>query len=165
MISVMKKIFFVFVALFVSLSVSAQSGKAIYNKYSDAQGVSAVYISPAMFRIMGRIPDLEIGEGEVNLAPVIKSLTGFYLLDSENREVCDNLNRDVAKFVSSSRLEPLIEIKDDGETVSIFVSESGDDITSIVILIRESIETTFICMDGRMSRDELEKILASAAAN
>ena len=65
----MKRIILLAVLLLTALTASAQSGKSIYQKYSDAENVSAVYISPAMFRLIGKIPDLEVGENHVNLAP------------------------------------------------------------------------------------------------
>ena len=53
----MKKII-VFAALLLSfICASAQDGKHIYMKYSDEPNVSAVYVSPAMFRLIGRIPE------------------------------------------------------------------------------------------------------------
>ena len=54
----MKNIIVFIAALLLSLSAAAQNGKSIYQKYSDAENVSAVYVSPAMFRMIGRIPDL-----------------------------------------------------------------------------------------------------------
>ena len=69
----MKKIFAIAAAMLVTVSAFAQDGKSIYKKYSDAENVSAVYISPAMFRMMGKIPDMEVGASEMNLTPVIKS--------------------------------------------------------------------------------------------
>ena len=44
----MKKIFIVAVAMLLTFTAFAQDGRSIYNKYSDAKGVSAVYVSPAM---------------------------------------------------------------------------------------------------------------------
>ena len=80
----MKRIIVILAALLLSISAFAQNGKNIYQKYSDAEGVTAVYISPAMFRLIGTIPDLEVGEDKVNLTPIIQALTGFYIIDSEN---------------------------------------------------------------------------------
>ena len=78
----MKKIFAIAAAMLITVSAFAQDGKSIYKKYSDAENVSAVYISPAMFRMMGKIPEMEVGDSEMNLTPVVKSLTGLYLISS-----------------------------------------------------------------------------------
>ena len=70
----MKKIIVIAIALLAAAGAYAQEGRNIYNKYSDSQGVSAVYISPAMFKLIGKIPELnvEVAEGEnMDLAPLI----------------------------------------------------------------------------------------------
>ena len=72
----MKQFYTFVILLFVSISALAQnSGKSIYRKYSDEPGVQAVYISPSMFRLVGRIPDVQLSDGNVNLARVIRSMT------------------------------------------------------------------------------------------
>ena len=52
----MKKIITILTALTLAVAAFAQSGKDLYNKYSDLEGINAVYISPAMFRMIGKIP-------------------------------------------------------------------------------------------------------------
>ena len=61
----MKRIIVILAALLLSISTFAQHGKNIYQKYSDAEGVTAVYISPAMFRLIGKIPDMELQDESV----------------------------------------------------------------------------------------------------
>ena len=116
----MKRIILLAVLLLSALAASAQSGKSIYQKYSDAEGVSAVYISPAMFRLIGKIPDLEVGENHVNLAPLIRSLSGLYIISSENGRVNEKLSSEVSRFISNGRYELLMEAKDAGEVVRMY---------------------------------------------
>lgn len=156
----MKKIFAIAAAMLLTITSFAQNGRAIYNKYSECKGVSAVYISSAMFRMMGRIPDMEMGTEDVNLTPIIKSLTGFYLLNSENEEINGLMRQDVEKYVDKGDYELLMEVKDNGEIVHLYTVGRGNEITSIVFLAYEESECTFICMDGKMDRDQLENILA-----
>ena len=73
----MKKIYIILVLLALSVTALAQNGKSLYNKYSDRPGVEAVYISPAMFRMIGKIPDVEFKDGEIDFTPIIKSMSGF----------------------------------------------------------------------------------------
>lgn len=144
----------------LSASAFAQDGKSIYRKYSESKGVSAVYISPAMFRMMGRIPEMDLGEKDVNVTSAVKQLSGFYLLNSENPSINDNIRRDAERFVDSGRYELLMEVKDEGEVVRIFTCGDDEIITSFVFIASESDECTFICMDGRISREQIERLLA-----
>lgn len=160
----MKRILILFAALLLSYSAFAQSGKSIYQKYSDADQLSAVYISPAMFRLIGRIPDLETGDNKVNLTPVIRSLTGMYILNSENAAINEQLRSDAERFIKNGRYELLMEVKDHGETVRMYTVGSEKVIEGFVMLAAEPDQITFICLDGEMPRDQFEGLVAEQMA-
>jgi len=161
----MKKILIAAAMLLCALSASAQSGKSIYQKYSDAENVSAVYISPAMFRLIGKIPDLEVGENHVNLAPLIRSLSGLYIINSENGHVNDKMGSEVKRFISNGRYELLMEAKDAGEIVRMYTVGTEKIVNSFVMLSADGAETTFICLDGQMDRKELEGVLVETMSD
>ena len=155
----MKRIILLAVLLLCALTASAQSGKSLYQKYSDADNVSAVYISPAMFRLIGNIPDLEIGDNNVNLAPLIRSLSGLYIINSENTHINDKLVSEVNRFISSGKYELLMESKDAGEVVRMYTVGTEKVVNSFVMVASQGDEATFICLDGQMDRDQLEGVL------
>ena len=159
----MKKILLAAAFMLLAFSSFAQDGRSIYNKYSDSKGVSAVYISPAMFRLIGHIPDLDLGGGDVNLTSVIQSLDGMYLIDSENADINGKIKSDAEKFVRSGKYEMLMEVKEDGEVVHMYTSGDEKVVTSFVMIAAEPGECTFICLDGKLSRKELEDLVADAA--
>ena len=160
----MKRILFLLAALLLTLSAAAQNGKSIYQKYSDAENVAAVYISPAMFRLIGRIPDVETGDGKVNLSPVIRSLSGMYIINSENAAINENLRNEAERFIKSGKYELLMEAKDSGETVRMYTVGSEKTIEGFVMLAAETDEVTFICLGGQMPRKEFEELLAKEMA-
>ena len=163
----MKRILFLTVILLIvsTFSVFAQNGKSIYQKYSDAEDVSAVYISPAMFRLIGKIPELEVNDSGLNLAPVIRSLTGMYVLNSENQSINASLRGDVDRFIKGGRYELLMEAKDDGEVVRMYTVGTEELVHGFVMLAPERDEVSFICLDGRMPRDEFEQLMAKQMAD
>ena len=163
----MKRILFLTVILLIvsALSAFAQNGKSIYQKYSDAEDVSAVYISPAMFRLIGKIPELEVNDSGLNLAPVIRSLTGMYVLNSENQSINASLRGDVDRFIKGGRYELLMEAKEDGEVVRMYTVGDSKTIESFVMFVVDGDETTFVCLDGQMPREETEKLILEATRN
>ena len=74
----MKRFIVIAVMLLMAVGASAQEGRNIYNRYSGGKGVSAVYISPSMFKLIGKLPNLEVEEG-MDLAPLIRTFEGFYM--------------------------------------------------------------------------------------
>lgn len=161
----MKRLLIIFTLLAVSVSALAQSGKQLYSKYSDLPGMEAVYVSPAMFRIIGKIPDVEFNDKDINFSSIIKSMTGFYILSTKNGETGTKLFADVKKFIDSGKYELLMEAKDDGEVVRMYAAGDQKTVTSFVMLAQDKDEVSFISFDGNMDRQEMENILAKAAAD
>ena len=160
----MKQLYILAAMLLVSVSAAAQDGRSLYNKYSDNANVEAVYISPAMFRLIGKIPDMEVEDGSVNLGPIIKSLSGLYILSIKEDRIAEELADDVNRFIKKGQYELLMEAKDNGEVTRMYTV--GDDFTvnSFVMLAREGDEVNFICIDGTIPRDQLEDLIAKAAS-
>ena len=158
----MKKTVFVWVCLLMAVQTWADDGRSFYNKYSEEKDVNAVYISPMMFRLLGAIPSVELKDEQLNLTPVIRSLTGFYLINSTNAEVNCRLAADMEKLVGKGRFELLMEARDDGETVKFYALSADDDIQSLVMSVSEASETTLIFMDGHLNRKDLETLLAGS---
>lgn len=156
----MKRIAILAALLLTTIASFAQNGKSIYQKYSEAEGVSAVYISPSMFRLIGKIPELSVEGEDINLAPVIQSLSGLYLIDSENPKINAELKAEAGRFVSSGRYELLMEAKDAGEIVRMYTVGDDKTVNGFVMIADEANETTFIYLDGKMNRDDLENLLA-----
>lgn len=52
-----------------------------------------------MFRMTGKLPDLEIDDTYINLAGIIQTLNGLYIVEAEKRTIADALLSDVEKFV------------------------------------------------------------------
>ena len=158
----MKRISILAALLLITISSFAQSGKSIYEKYSDEKDVSAVYISPAMFRLIGKIPEIKADAegGSIDLAPIISSLSGMYILESENKAINASLYSDVQKFISARKYELLMEAKDNGEVMRMYTIGDEKTVTGFVMIGTSDDETTFISFEGKINRSDLEKILA-----
>ena len=160
----MKKLFIIAATLLLGVLAQAQDGKSIYNKFSDEEGVSAVYISPSMFKLIGKLPEIEIGDNgeKVDITPIVKTLKGFYLLSTDNSRVVDRMNSDVKRLLGSSDYELMMEAKDSGETVRIYTDGDDSIIRSLVMMAMDGMKATFISMDGLINREALEKAIGSA---
>ena len=161
----MKKLYAFFVLITLSVTALAQSGRDLYNKYSDLPGMEAVYISPAMFRLIGKIPDIEFQDDKIDFSPIIKSMTGFYILNTEDSQLAVSLLDEVKRFIRTGKYELLMEAKENGELVRMYTT--GDDvaITSFVMVSQEGQGVSFLSFDGKMDRNQMENILAQAASS
>ena len=160
----MKKLYAILALLTLSFTALAQGGRELYSKYSDLPGMEAVYISPAMFRMIGKIPDVELGDEDINFSSIIKSMTGFYILDTENPRHAAALLDDVNKYIKAGKFELLMEAKDDGETMRMYTIGDEKNVTSFVMVSQEKGEVSFISFDGKMDREQFGEMVARAAA-
>ena len=160
----MKKILIVLFVSMVSLGMSAQSGSAIYEKYADAEGVAAVHVSSNLFRLFHRLPSINVGgEDDLDLSPIVRSLTGLYVLTSENRKSSENMLKDVERYLRKGRFDELLEAKEKGRVIHVYTCGDEEIVESLVLVSRDSDEAAFICLDGEMPREELERAIAKAA--
>ena len=159
----MKKLYILVAMLLVSITALAQDGRSLYNKYSDYDNVEAVYISPAMFRLIGKIPDVKLECEHAHLGPVIKSLSGLYILSIKQGAVADELAADVNHFIKKGQYELLMEAKESGEVTRMYTVGDDSVVNSFVMLSHAGAETNFICLDGTIPRDKLEELIADAA--
>lgn len=155
----MKKVLLTAACILIAVCLSAQDGKNIYKKYSGATDVSSVYISPAMFKLIGKLPNIEVNDSEVNFGQIVRSMRGMYVIDSSSRDINSDLCRDVDKFVRNGQYELLMEVNDNGEKVNIYVIPKGETVSSFVLIAYDADSCTFVCLDGDLPLEELRVIL------
>ncbi len=158
----MKKLFIIAAVLLLGTLAHAQDSKTIYNKFSDEKGVSAVYISPSMFKMIGKLPEIEIGDNgeKVDITPIVNTLKGFYLLNSSDDGIVRRLNNDVKGLLDKGSFELMMEAKNDGETIRIYTDGDDNIIRSLVMMALSGSEATFLSMDGLINREALEQMIA-----
>lgn len=155
----MKKLIIMAVAMLLSMAAFAQDGKSIYSRYSGKEGVSSVYISPAMFRLMGKLPEMQVSGENINLSSIIKSFSGLYLIESENKSINSSLKADVENAVKKGSYELLLEANDSGELVQMYTI--GEDIVkSLIFYTVSGDEYTFISIDGNIKMSDLMEMIA-----
>ena len=154
----MKKIILTVILAVISLGAFAQTGKSLYEKYSDLDGVESVYISPAMFRLIGKL-SIDMGEEDVDISRLVRSIKGMYILNIPNAGPASQLANEVSRMIRGGNYELLMEAKDSGERMQMYTNGDDDIIRSFVMLATDMDETSFICFDGEMVREDFENVI------
>ena len=154
----MKRIALAATLLFMTLISWAQTaGQDIYRKYSEEKKVSSVYISPSMFSIIKSLPGMDASE-----VAGIRSLTGFYTIEIENKAVAAKLANDVRSLVEKGSYELVMEAVDEDDKTYIYCQRENGVIRSIILLSEEPDETDFICIEGEMREEMLRSMMSEA---
>lgn len=197
----MKKLILFVVSIFVAVSSYAQaqvssvrvidynqyfSGvvnwKETYSKFRNINEGTTVYVSEAMFRLARRIPDINvdaIGDENLNLTPIIKSLKSMYLINipsdchvkvsittgssafktTKYQDLRDVLERHFTSNSSLSKLEPYLEVNHGKEQIRINAKTVGDIITTFAMFVNQGDEATLVFIEGEIPQKELEDAL------
>lgn len=156
-----KRIVVLFACALLSLSAFAQSAKSIYNKFSRESDVTTVYISPAMFKMLGVIPEIQIEEN-VDISKIVRNLESMYVINSGNPKVNDSLRGDIKSLIDSKKYEIMMEVNDGEEQVRFYTYSVNGLIKSFVMFVDEGDELSLIMFDGSIDQDDLMNLIASA---
>lgn len=172
----MKKFFLVaLLALFAVPAVSARmsetpemssgqkpsdinSVKTLYQKYENNPKVSTVYISKAMFELIGALGidssnltlsvdtgagDFKVEDADVAEAfKVLSTLKGLYILSTEDAATAESIRKDVSV---DSDYEELMKVRDGGDRVDFYYkSPDGIHVSEFLMLAYSDEETVII---------------------
>ena len=151
----MKKVILFAVAALMAASMSAQSGKQLYKKYFDRTGVETVHISGFMLRAAGRLSAIDM-DGK-DLSRFARSLKGMYVISAESPEARVSLGADIRHIIRKGDMESIMEANSDGQKVMMYIDGNDDEVNELAIITLGEDEVTFVGIEGRMSRAELER--------
>ena len=142
-------------ALVAIVALAAHAQHDYFEKYADLEGVTSVYISKTMFKLMQGLP-MEIGTDDVDMGKIIGKLDGLYILTTEEPEIMEALRKETAfitksddfeciksktktkEYVNRSEnngYEEIVRIKEDGQKVAIYMKEEEDARTEYVVIV------------------------------
>ena len=170
----------------VGSSLAAPLAKAdamsLFTKWSVKEGVSATYISQAMFKMIGKIPEIELNH-PVDLTPVIQTLDGLYMLEfAKERETRNlagtsviqtqryerntqfgGLRMDIQDYLTGNAYGLLMEKRESEMVTRLFVAGDGKTVTGFV-LVRMDVDYDygqFVCIEGKIPQAEFEALIAN----
>lgn len=162
----MKRTITIMAAILLSLTaLSAQTiQEDIYRRYSDAPGVSAVYISPTMFGMINKIPSISVDDNETDISGIVTSLEGMYILDIEDPVLAGKLEAEVNSYISKGRYQLLMEAKDSEDATRMYISLKDPDTIGEFVLISaekgDKPSTSYISFVGNIPREEFVKSIS-----
>lgn len=100
------------------VSLSAQN--RLFKQFENTKGVSTVYISPAMFKLM---PKLDVGDKD--LAKLASRLTRLQILQCERPSLIPSIKKQAQAYYDNNRYEVIMRVKDDDERKSPLKAKTG----------------------------------------
>lgn len=136
----MKKIIFTIVFIFAITIISAQ--KNPFEKFTDMNGVTSVYISKNMMSLLSKDSNQY---GGVDVSNFIGKLNSILILTSENKKVSQEMLSLANSRIKDSNYELLMRVKsDDGELVNFFMKGKPDNIQELIMIVDGNDEESVI---------------------
>ena len=92
---------------------------------------------------------------------MIKSMTGFYMLQTEDKDLAEKISKDIFKVVGANKYETLMEVKEKGQRINILSLGDKDILKSLLLTVFDGGESMFIGIDGLMKREEVEDAVST----
>ena len=124
------------------------------DKYSDMDGVTSVYISKAMFKL---IPN--VMSDEINLKDIMGKIESLVILKIDDKNVIARIQKEMAQKVN--RYELLMRIKQNKKDIVFYVDGSEESIKELIMCIDDGEEIfSVIRLLGNFLLEDVQTIVS-----
>lgn len=151
----MKKITAIIFALFIGVSLNAQSAvEKYFEKYEDNNDFSTVYVSPKMFSMITKATS----DADLKDLEVLKDLKGLTRLSTEKTPM--KYYKEATKSIPLSEYDELVKVKENGSKVNIFTKSSGnqDVVKEVLVLSGSDKKFSILSFVGNIKLSDLNKL-------
>lgn len=152
----MKKSLLIFTGLLFCMSVLAQTNPIdeLFDKYSDKEGFTSVYISGKMLGMFAQMARDE--NSKENPVPKISSIR-ILTEDSLNLNKV-NFYSELSKKIDFSAYEELMVVKEQKEVTKFLVRQKGNTITELLLITGGSGSNSLISIRGDIDLKQLSEL-------
>ena len=124
----------------------------LFDKYSEMDNVTSVYISKAMFQMM---PNFETNG--LNLMNLKGKIEGLQVLTTENNSIKEKMRDDFKGLISKDHQE-LMRVKDGKTRATFYVKQKGDRISEMIMLADTDNSFNVIQLLGNFTLQDIQEI-------
>ena len=152
------KRFITIIFLISTVIFSANAQNALYKKYEKSKSVTRVYISQTMLELT-KSANLQMDDDVSDIIDSFDSVTGFYLLETDDPTLMPALKEDFMKEVNAKKLELLMEVNDD-DSVLFYTRKEGNYFADVYMIVEEENEEIVVIMvSGKISQQNINRLL------
>jgi hypothetical protein len=153
----MKRTFFILVVLLLSAVTKAQTNPIdeIFEKYSEKEGFTSVYISGRMLGMLAGME--EKSDNPDNIMPRIKSIRILSENDSLSTSKV-NLYAELSRKLDLSVYEELMVVKEGSEVTKFLILQKGHTISELLVISGGNNGNALISIKGDLNLKELSEL-------
>lgn len=124
----------------------------LFDKYSEMDNVTSVYISKAMFQMM---PNMETNG--LNLMNMKGKIEGLQILSTESNSLKDKMRDDFKGLIGKDHQE-LMRVKDGKTRATFYVKQKGDQVSELIMLADTDGRFNVIQLLGNFTLQDIQDI-------
>lgn len=150
----MKKIYILTLLLAIAIIGASAQVTEFFDRYSDTEGVTSVYVSKTLLRMM---PDVKT-EG-IEIKGLADKLDGIRILTTEDKAMADKLKNDATKNLRLKGYEELLRVNEGDEKTMIYMKADKRNINEYLIINQEPDEFNAILITGSISPSDIQGMI------
>ena len=154
----MKNLGVLFVALFLSATLSSQSINSFLERLDDGDEYGVITINKEMFKMLAGM-DIDMGEDEEVIKDLIGGINKVRVFLNEDNGSYDDY-KEIKGIADGTSMDNLLSVKDKGERVDLFTNPTSSDgvVDGLLLLVHEETSNVFIHIDGTINLNHLAKL-------
>ncbi len=150
----------VFMAALLPLIAFAQSpADALFDKYSQKDGFTSVYITQQMFSLFADMDEEGDDEGFIDL---VKNLTCIKIISFEDTtgtlSKSVNFYDEIVKSSPAQKYEELMVVKKDNQDIKFLIRKNGKIINELLMVVAGKEENAMISIQGNIDLKTISKL-------
>ncbi len=137
----------------VACAVAANAQSAFFQKCENEKGMSTVYITKAMLRMVGAMKI----DGPAEIATIADKLDGMEIVSADTDAAKPKLLKAAQEMVSQKGYSLLMKVKDDGDNVSIYQAKLKNGLNRFVLVADDAV----ILLEGTLTLDDVSNYVKS----
>lgn len=138
--------------LFICCTSICFSQNKLFDKYSEMDNVTSVYISKAMFNM---IPNFETNG--MNLMNLKGKIEGLQVLTTENNSIKAEMRNEFKELIGKDH-EELMRVKDGKTRATFYLKKKGELISELIMLADTDSSFNVIQLVGNFTLQEIQEI-------
>lgn len=140
------------IVCFLCLSLTGYAQDKLFDKFSDMDQVSSVYISKSMFQMMP-----ELSAAGLNLIHLKGKIDNLQVLSTEDAAVREEMKKDFHAAIGKT-YESWMKVKSDGTKADFMVKKNGDKLHEMIMLADTDSSYVIIRMTGNFTMDDMQEL-------
>jgi hypothetical protein len=152
--------FAVLMAVLLPVAAFAQSpADALFDKYSQKEGFTSVYITQAMFSLFA---DMDTEEDEEGFLDLVKNLTCIKIIsvDDTTGTISKTVNfyDEIVKNYPKQKYEELMVVKKDNQDIKFLIRKEGKIINELLMVVGGTEENVLISIQGNIDLKTISRL-------